>query len=588
MSTTRIGRYEIEKELGRGAMAVVYKAVDPLIGRVVAIKTIRLESTAGMEQTELKKRLYREAQSAGNLSHPNIVTIYDIGEESDTSYIAMEFIEGESLQDWMAKNPLPAVEQTIAIIEQIASGLNYAAARGIIHRDIKPGNILLTPDMGAKIADFGIAKFSSSNFTQTGVIMGTPAYMSPEQAMGRALDGRSDIFSLGVIFYEMLTGERPFSGSNPTTIIYKILHEEPVPPRKLNVTLHPGLDWIVRRMLEKDPSQRYQSCAEFIQDLKNYPSLGSQAATNAQPAAAPPTVTLPTTAQPTVTQPEPAKAGGGHKYLIFALVALLIAVSGLLGFFYYRQIQRGSTSGTSVVVPTPAPPPVQGSSQGQTPQTASEKAGPAPGKEVAIPEQQATPTEKQAAASLTLPPAAEKKVTPAEKQAPESQAPAPEKPASAQVRFEFSGDAYPATVYDGSRRLGNITSGPLSVQVSAGEHRFRVVSEEIYLDRQLDRVRLKPEEARPIALPGLSSAYVEVPNDAYEGCEILLNGKLLPTPYPAQIPKLVAGDNRVVFRWKSGKYAGKELTYILSSQENHLYRVRGEPESGGVVVQKVK
>ena len=303
MTMEHIGRYEVVKELGTGAMAVVYKAVDPLIGRTVAIKTIKIDASVGLEHAELRQRFYREAQNAGNLNHPNIVTIYDIGAEGNVDYIAMEFVEGESLQDWMVKNPIPPVEQTVAIIEQIASGLDYAASHGIIHRDIKPANILLTLDMKAKIADFGIAKISTSKFTQTGAVIGTPSYMSPEQAMGKTLDGRTDIFSLGVIFYEMLTGEKPFTGTNPSTIIYKILHEEPVQPQQLNVTLHPAFNEIVGRMLAKDPDKRYQSCSQLIHDLKNYSSLEIKKEEPQIPAAA-------TKAKAKSNAPEPCNRAG--------------------------------------------------------------------------------------------------------------------------------------------------------------------------------------------------------------------------------------------------------------------------------------
>ncbi|MBM3791683.1 MAG: serine/threonine protein kinase, partial [Acidobacteria bacterium] len=353
MTLSRIGRYEIERELGRGAMAVVYRAQDPLIGRVVAIKTIRVEGGTGMEEEQLRQRLYREAQSAGNLNHPNIVTIYDIGQEGELSFIAMEFVDGETLEHWLSHHPIPPLEQTLAIIEQVASGLGFAAARGIIHRDIKPGNILLDPDLRPKIADFGIAKLSLSKMTQTGAVMGTPSYMSPEQAMGHELDGRSDLFSLGIIFYEMLTGERPFSGTNPTTIIYKILHEDPVPPRALNVTLHSGIDGIVRRMLCKDPALRYQECGEFIRDLKNYRNLG---------------------AAPKAELPAP---GRSRRFLWIGASSLAAAAAGI--FLYTQWQDRPAPAREPVVasqpapaVPSPASTPAVPEPQKEAPQPAAE------------------------------------------------------------------------------------------------------------------------------------------------------------------------------------------------------------------------
>jgi tRNA A-37 threonylcarbamoyl transferase component Bud32 len=557
MTITRIGRYEVEKQLGAGAMAVVYKAVDPLIGRTVAIKTIKFDSSIGLEQEEMRQRLYREAQSAGNLGHPSIITIFDIGEEGNVAYIAMEFIEGESLQEWLARNSIPPVPQTVSIIQQIASGLDYAAARGIIHRDIKPANILLTADMRAKIADFGIAKFSTSKFTQTGAVMGTPAYMSPEQAMGATLDGRSDIFSLGVIFYEMLTGERPFTGTNSTTIIYKILHEEPVPPQRLNVALNPAFDHIVGRMLAKDPNQRYQNCKELIGDLENMASMGSKAGKTAK-----------TTKAPTLAAPQAARAQGSHKIVLAAIVAVLVVVIGALGFLLYQQSQRpASTPAAPAATPVPAPIRAQSAPQTMTPPASKKTATPAP------------PTEAPKEV-----PVAEK---PARVPAPKP-APVVEKPHLAGVRLEFSGASYPITVYDGARRLEELSSSMPSVQILAGEHRFRVVSEEVFLDQQLKTIRLKADEEYPISLPGLCSVYIEVPNDAYDGCEIQVNGRRLPTPYPAQISRLAAGDHRVIFRWNSGKYAGKEFASTFSGQANHHYRVRGEPQTQQIVVQQIR
>ncbi len=543
MSLSRIGRYEIERELGRGAMAVVYKALDPLIGRVVAIKTIRLEHGAGMEEAELKTRLYREARSAGVLNHPNIVTIYDIGEEGEVAYIAMEYIEGETLETWLAGHPIPPLDVTTSIIEQIASGLDYAASKDIIHRDVKPGNILMTRDLRAKIADFGIAKLSMSKLTMTGTVMGTPSYMSPEQAMGQEIDGRSDIFSLGVIFYQMLTGERPFVGTNPTTIIYKILHEHPVPPRSLNVTLHPGFDHIVGRMLAKDPASRYQTCSEFIRDLKDYASLGLAPA----PVVAPPEPTA--KAKATVVLPR-------RSLLLPMLVVVFGVAAAVLGWFLYTQKQ----------VANPANGP------------ATEVREPVASVSSPAPSALKAPPEPPAATPQTEVPAAPKDEAPV---------PPPERPAPAFLSIA-RGAPYTARILDGGRRVDGIRPGGPPVPVTAGEHRLRAVAEEVFLDRPLETVKLGPGETHAIELPGLGSAYLEVPNDAYDGCEILLNGKMLPAPYPAQVPRLAAGDHRVMFRWTAGQYAGRKANSIVSIQEKGHYLIKGEPESGKVLVQQVR
>jgi serine/threonine protein kinase len=583
MTTTRIGRYEIEKKLGAGAMAVVYKAVDPVIGRTVAIKTIKFDSSFGAEQEELRQRLYREAQSAGNLSHPSIVTIYDIGEEGSVAYIAMEFIEGESLQEWMAKNPCPPVQQTVDIIEQIAAGLDYAAARGIIHRDIKPGNILLTRDVRAKIADFGIAKFSTAKLTQTGAIIGTPAYMSPEQAMGRTLDGRSDLFSLGVIFYEMLTGEKPFSGSNPTTIMYKILHEEPVPPRRLNVALHPAFDSIIGRMLAKDPNQRYQNCADLIQDLRNYQSLGTSKAQE-------------------MVDTSKAKGGGGRKFAIAALVIVALFALGFAGYNFYRQSQRTAAPSSTQTVTNPAPPTRNPTQVASNPSPTVAIPPPVAPPKTELPKAEPTqtqgapttvtqlPASKPGATDLAAAPDAVKEAPPAKKDVsvPPKQVPVPEKPARAQVSFEYAGDSYPVTVYDGPRKLQILSPDMLSLQVSAGDHRFRIVSDEVFLDQQLPAARLKADQVFSVPIPGLCSAYIEVPNDAYDGCEIRLDGRMLANPYPAQIPRLAGGNHRISFRWTSGKYAGKDFSSGFSGVAGRHYRIRGEPQTEQITVQQIR
>jgi hypothetical protein len=459
----------------------------------------------------------------------------------------MEYVEGETLEHWMAGHPLPPIEQTASILEQVASGLDFAATRGIIHRDIKPGNILLTSDLRAKIADFGIAKFSLAKITMTGLVMGTPSYMSPEQAMGKELDGRSDIFSLGIIFYEMLTGERPFTGTNPTTIIYKILHEEPVSPRKLNVTLHPGYDYIVRRMLEKDPESRYQTCGEFITDLHNYRTVAASSAASAT-VATPAVVAMPTAALPSATTQLPGSAPR-RSYALPVLAFLVVIMAGALVYFYIQT--RDST-------PPPMVEPSSGTLPVKTPTATAP--GPSPGKEVPPPK------------SAELPVA-----EPAPKVAVEP----PPKPALAYV--SLSGEAsYTIVIFDGNRRLEGLSLNPL--QIPAGEHRFRIVSEEVFLDRQLARVRLKADEKYSIPVPELASAYIEVPDNAYDGCEITLNGRKVPTPYPAPLPKLASGEHRVVFKWASGRFAGTEVSSPISIEEKHHYLIRGDPETRKVSV----
>jgi serine/threonine-protein kinase len=271
----KAGRYEIVGELGRGAMGVVYKATDPVIGRTVAVKTIKLSAEGtGLTRPELLARFQTEARAAGLLTHPNIVVVFDAGEEDGLYYITMELVEGRSLQALLDDGhsfPLPRV---LRIMEQACSALQFAHERNVVHRDIKPANLMLTGDDTVKVTDFGTAKILQfGTVQQTAHVMGTPSYMSPEQVKGRAVDGRSDIFSLGVMLYEMVTGEKPFPGQNITTVIYKIVNEEPVPPKQANPSVHPGISAVVMRALAKDPDTRYQSCREMLEDLRNYRSL---------------------------------------------------------------------------------------------------------------------------------------------------------------------------------------------------------------------------------------------------------------------------------------------------------------------------
>jgi serine/threonine-protein kinase len=272
MALTNIGRYQITGELGKGAMGVVYKATDPNIGREVAIKTTRID-THGIDETELLKRFKNEARAAGTLNHPSIVTIFDAGEDNGLFYIAMEYIEGTTLQKMLQQRRVLSPQQVVDFGGQICAGLDYAHSRGVVHRDIKPANIMITPTGAVKIMDFGIAK-AGGGMTSTGQVLGTPNYMSPEQVKGRAVDGRSDIFSTGVVLYEALTGEKPFDGQNVTTIIYKIVNEMPISPRALDATVHPGLSLVILKALAKSPDERYQSGTDLAQDLTNYKTLG--------------------------------------------------------------------------------------------------------------------------------------------------------------------------------------------------------------------------------------------------------------------------------------------------------------------------
>ena len=250
-----IGRYEILDEIGQGAMGTVYRARDPMIDRVVAIKTVAIALLRD-EGADAEARFLREAQSAGRLSHPNIVTIYDVSEADGLAYIAMEYLSGKTLRDIMNQSQMP-LDLILDTMTQMAEALAFAHEHGVIHRDIKPANVVITRQRGRiKLTDFGIAHLVNSNHTQTGQMLGSPRYMSPEQAMGRVVDGRSDIFSLGAVLYEMLTGQYAFDGESLPTIIYRVISEMPVPVELMRPQLPAELTSLLARMLSKNPEDR--------------------------------------------------------------------------------------------------------------------------------------------------------------------------------------------------------------------------------------------------------------------------------------------------------------------------------------------
>jgi serine/threonine-protein kinase len=390
MTPPKAGRYELREEIGRGAMGVVYKGYDPMIGRTVAVKTVRLleENTAAQRQ-ELVQRFHTEARAAGALTHPHIVVVYDAGEEEGLFYITMEYVEGSSLQALLERRQTFPTPRVVKIVEQAASALEYAHHRNVIHRDVKPANILLTAEDTAKLTDFGTAKILQLGATSSGQIIGTPSYMSPEQVKGKPVDGRSDIFSLGVVLYELVTGEKPFPGTNVTTVIYKIVHEDPIPARELDSSVHPGLNSIIERALAKEPDDRYQSCRELIEELRNYRQLGvTGSATVVAPAPprapvveppasrpapeppraappppvapAPPPEAAPRPARPAppppvsisaAMPPPPKKKSGG-----IGITLVLLGVLAAGGYFVWPNI-RATLEGSRATVPLPSSAP---------------------------------------------------------------------------------------------------------------------------------------------------------------------------------------------------------------------------------------
>jgi serine/threonine-protein kinase len=397
----KLGKFQIRRELGKGAMGVVYEGHDPMIDRVVALKTIRAENLQAEDAAEQLARFRREAQAAGRLTHPNIVAIYDYGEDAGTYFIAMEFVKGRELQEFLERNERFAMHDVVRIMGQLLEALDYSHRNGVVHRDIKPSNIIVLADGTVKVADFGIARVESSNLTQAGMVLGTPSYMSPEQFMGQTVDGRSDLFSAGVILYQLLTGEKPFTGS-VTTIMHKVLQEEPLPPSKLNVQVPRGFDGVVQKALAKRPDERYQTAREFAEAIRK-----AAAATAGAPATADATMinvdaTLPgQAAQATLRQPAapaertqplprppsaaPASAQRKSQAPVVAALVAVVVITGAAGAAWYALSRSGTAPELAQTAPGAAPP---APPQAAPPQPAAAPAAPAP---VAKPAPQTAP-----------------------------------------------------------------------------------------------------------------------------------------------------------------------------------------------------
>jgi serine/threonine-protein kinase len=265
-----LGRYEVIRELGKGAMGTVFLGRDPKINRQVAIKTLRFddEDLSPEDRKALQDRFFREAESAGRLTHPNIVNIFDAGEDQDINYIAMELLDGADMKPWCAKGHLHPIRDVVDCVMKVADALDYAHTQNVVHRDIKPANLMVLKNGAIKVTDFGIARITDQSRTATGTVLGTPSYMSPEQLAGKKVDGRSDIFSLGACLYELLTAEKPFVGDSVATLIYQITNEPHRPPREINPAIPEAVAAVINRALEKDPARRYQKAGEMAADLR--------------------------------------------------------------------------------------------------------------------------------------------------------------------------------------------------------------------------------------------------------------------------------------------------------------------------------
>ena len=369
----KIGKYLIQGKLGQGGMGVVYKALDPLLERTVALKTIwtHLDS-----EPSLRARFFREGRSAAQLSHKSIITVYDLGEDNGMAYMAMEFLEGEDLKKKIASREPFSLQNRLLIMQDICEGLAHAHSRQIIHRDIKPANIFLTSSGQIKILDFGLARIASSEMTRTGIPLGTPNYMSPEQARGEKLDQRTDIFSAGALFYELLTFKKPFDADSVHGTILKILEKDPEPPENIDPSIHPRLSAIVRKALAKHPSARYQTVLELSSDLKDYvadlsgqpapaaggrelrPALLSPGNASMQTAFAEPTAaTLDTAAKDEpwpdrkakIHQPTALTSRSGSRLVAYGLVAVMVLVTAvaLLWRLRWDRAPQGTPTGAA-------------------------------------------------------------------------------------------------------------------------------------------------------------------------------------------------------------------------------------------------
>jgi predicted Ser/Thr protein kinase len=345
--------------LGEGAMGVVYLAHDPQIDRPVALKMLRPEALVGEHGKEIESRFLKEAKLVGRLSHPNVVTIYEAGEDKGAAYIAMEYVEGQPLTAWLGPKSVLSLPDRIGIVRQVGLALEHAHDRGVLHRDIKPGNILLTPDRRVKVADFGIGKLlapGSSELTRTGHMIGSPAYMSPEQIRGEKLDGRSDLFSLGVVFYELLTGVKPFPGDSITTLVYQILHLEPRDPVLVKPELPPATSDVFLRLLAKTPEKRPASAREFLQEVDRIQTRLSRAdktAVMSRPAPEEKTVASGAAGLPPGEPRSPERRIAGPGYL-FGAAALILAAAVLVWIWKSTsrpQEREAAVSPAPVILP---------------------------------------------------------------------------------------------------------------------------------------------------------------------------------------------------------------------------------------------
>jgi len=540
----RIGRYKIVGELGRGAMGVVYHAIDPNIGRPVAIKTIHFGGGRKPdEQNRLRERLFREARSAGILSHPGIVTVYDVEQQGELAYIAMEYVDGPTLDQVLSEARPISPERMFSILGQTAVALDYAHQKGIVHRDIKPANIMIARDGTAKITDFGIAKITASDqLTMTGNIVGTPHYMSPEQVQGQPVDGRSDQFSLAVIAFEMLTGEKPYSGEHLTTVVYKIVAEEPAAPHRLNPTLGGAIESVLRQSLSKKPDARYPTCQEFAGALekacaasKGWKTMPRGGSLNEPTMAdsAKPVVTLPPARRARLAEATTTAERGQRRTAGFLpfLLAILVA-AGLLALIGWQAAPW--LSNQAQTTKTPTPPPVQPAPPATTPAPV-----PAPAPDEKKPSPMPPPAATPAEAADAVKPPAEK--PPAKPTAPAI--------AATQPVSIISSPAGATATLDGNPEKA--CKAPCSLDAARGRHSISVTMPGYQIEHREVDVESSPVETLPVILRPLGGTLLLASVPA--GATISVNGRPIPQVTPAQIP-LAPGTYTIAVA-KDGKQA---------------------------------
>jgi serine/threonine-protein kinase len=509
---SKLGRFQIASVLGQGAMGVVYLANDPDIDRPVAIKTVRPEGVGGESLQDLETRFLREARLAGRLQHPNIVTVYDVGRDQGVCFIAMEYVDGHPLTRFLGAGAELSLSARVGIIRQVAEALGHAHERGVLHRDVKPGNILVGKDGRVKVTDFGIGKFTeaaSSELTRAGQMVGSPAYMSPEQVKGEKLDGRSDLFSLGIVLYELLTGARPFSGESITTLVYQILHTEPRDPLELKSDLPVSTREVVARLLAKAPDRRPANAEEFIRELRRIEKFQRESELTRRAVSAAPVPPTPeaagagrpagsATSAATVSAPAPAPPRHSGMPVILGALAVLVAVSFLL----LRNRQEGMAPMAAAgptrapAAPTAAPPTLEPTAE----PTAAAQATPLPieagapaavvPQAAATPRPRLTPRRRPTAAA-----ADEKKVAGAEASAPA--------PGTSSSGMPAHPDAVVAT-----RRAVRFTSSPDQARLSVDGRYIGIADDwdnrgggrELELAKGIHSVKMELPGYRPLIL----------------------------------------------------------------------------------------